>query len=49
MDLGGDVSGLPGPRRGLEVAVDHLEILLPLGVNPVLLVHVEVLTGEHRH
>ena len=49
MDLGGDVTGLPGPRCGLEVAVDHLKILLPLAVHPVLLVHVQVLPSEHRH
>ena len=49
VDPGGDVTSLPGPCSGLEVGVDHLEVLLPLAVHPVLLVHVQVLPCEHRH
>ena len=49
VDLGESEAGLPLAHLGLEVAKDLLQVFISLFVHSVLLVQVQVLSGEHGH
>jgi len=49
VDLGESEAGLPLAHLGLEVAKDLLQVFISLFVYSVLLVQVQVLSGEHGH
>ena len=49
VDLGGDPAGLPAALEAGQVTEHHLEVLLPLPVHPLLLLHVQVVPGEHAN
>ena len=49
VDLGSDPAGFTTALEAGQVSEHHLEVFLPLLVHPLLLLHVQVVTGEHAN
>ena len=49
VDLGSDPAGLPGSLEAGQVGEHHLEVLLPLPVHPLLLLHEQVVSGKNTN